>query len=293
MIDAYLLRYYLAVVETGGFTKAADRCNVTQPTLSAGIRKLEAQLGAALFDRSSRRVQLTPAGTRFLNRAQAIMREYNLALKDFAEHNNPKQAKRLRLGLSHTLPTPYVAQMSCNIAGALEDYALELSEGTQQELSNRLAQGRLDLAILIKTGSKPTDNVLYSEGYSLAIASAHPLAAQTHINAEDLAQDTMIVRRRCEMLQETSQHFTSANVRPPIGFRTTNDDKALAWVAAGLGVTVAPDGFTAPGVTRAKMTGFQPERHIVLEGREPDLVARLTSLLKRPISPAALIDAEV
>lgn len=292
MIDAYLLRYYLAVVETGGFTKAADRCNVTQPTLSAGIRKLEEQLAATLFDRSSRRVQLTPAGTRFLDRAQSIMREYNLALKDLAENSAPSKQKRLRLGISHTLPTAYVAQLSLALANALESYSLQLSEGTQQELSNRLAQGRLDVAIMIKTGAKPRGDVLFSEGYSLAIADTHPLAQQTRIDAQDLAQDTMIVRRRCEMLQETSQHFTSANVRPPIGYRTTNDDKALALVAAGLGVTVAPDGFTAPGVARIKMTGFRPQRHIVLEGSDDALRSDVAHVLRRPISPAALIDAE-
>ncbi|MEX0298823.1 MAG: LysR family transcriptional regulator, partial [Kordiimonas sp.] len=72
-MDLYLLRYFLAVVETGSFTRAADRVFVTQPTLSAGIKKLEGQVGHVLFERSNRRVFLTDAGTRFLPRAKAIL----------------------------------------------------------------------------------------------------------------------------------------------------------------------------------------------------------------------------
>ena len=68
MIELYQLRYFLAVVETGGFTHAAKRCRVSQPTLSAGIQKLEAALHVPLFDRSNRRVFLTAAGTRFVER---------------------------------------------------------------------------------------------------------------------------------------------------------------------------------------------------------------------------------
>lgn len=275
MIDAYLLRYFLAVVETGGFTKAADRCNVTQPTLSAGIRKLEDQLGAGLFDRSSRRVQVTAAGTRFLARAQAIMREYNMALRDVSEGETPRAAKRLRMGLSHTLPSDYVARMSQMLVSALPGYNLEISEGTQQELSNRLAQGRLDLAVLIRMGTRPKEYVLFSEGYSLALAQTHALAGDASIAAKDLAQDTMIVRRRCEVLQDTSLHFTNANVRPPIGYRTLNDHKAMAFVAAGLGVTVAPDSFHHPGVARVPMTGFTPRRHAVLEGADSALLQQV------------------
>ncbi|RYG01519.1 MAG: LysR family transcriptional regulator, partial [Caulobacteraceae bacterium] len=70
MMDRYLLRYFLAIVETGNFSRAAARENVAQPTLSAGIAKLEGQLQARLFDRTNRRVHLTQAGSRFLVHAR-------------------------------------------------------------------------------------------------------------------------------------------------------------------------------------------------------------------------------
>ena len=71
-MDRYLLRYFLAVAELGSFSRAAAKVNVTQPTLSVGIAKLEEQVGARLFERTTRRVSLTPAGSRFLPRARRI-----------------------------------------------------------------------------------------------------------------------------------------------------------------------------------------------------------------------------
>ena len=69
-MDRYLLRYFLAVAELGSFSKAAARVSVTQPTLSVGIAKLESEVGARLFERTTRRVSLTPAGSRFLGHAR-------------------------------------------------------------------------------------------------------------------------------------------------------------------------------------------------------------------------------
>ena len=88
-MDRYLLRYFLAIVETGNFSRAAARENVAQPTLSAGIAKLETQLGARLFDRTNRRVHLTEAGGRFLTHARRIEHEFNLAQAAVSEPRMP------------------------------------------------------------------------------------------------------------------------------------------------------------------------------------------------------------
>ena len=82
MIENYQLSYFLAVVETGSFTKAAKRVFVTQPTLSAGIKKLEQDLGKKLFNRTSKWVFLTESGTRFLPHAKSILYQLNLAEAD-------------------------------------------------------------------------------------------------------------------------------------------------------------------------------------------------------------------
>ena len=114
-MELYLLRYFLAVVEAGTFTRAAAACLITQPTLSAGIKRLEDELGAALFVRSNRRVHLTAAGARFLPRAKAILHEVNMASAEIA---GTEAANVLRLGVLQTVPARLVADLLRGFADA-------------------------------------------------------------------------------------------------------------------------------------------------------------------------------
>src|SRR3546814_10604332 len=100
-MDRYQIRYFLAVFETGKFSKAAARVNVAQPTLSVGIAKLEAALGSKLFQRSSRRVHRTDSGSRFLPHARQIMQDYNLAAQAVA---GVKPESLLRVGVLTSFP---------------------------------------------------------------------------------------------------------------------------------------------------------------------------------------------
>src|SRR6202034_1359683 len=135
MVDRYLLRYFLAVIDCGGFSKAAKQLNVAQPTLSVGIGKLERLLGAPLFHRSSKRVQITDAGTRLAAHARRIENEFNLAEAAVA---NLKPVRALRLGVLSTLPIGPVAD-SLRIAKRSANLErLQLVPGNEQELLQRL-----------------------------------------------------------------------------------------------------------------------------------------------------------
>ena len=260
-MELYLLRYFLAVVETGNFTKAASACLITQPTLSAGIKRLEDQLGVELFVRNNKRVFLTAAGSRFLPRAKAILHEVNLASAEIAE---AETVNVLRLGVLQTLPAALVAGCLKAFAARHDDIRFDLYDGTEQELVNRLDERGIDYALSIRRVDDEISLPLFEEGYSLVLPAGHRLAGQTDIRGEDLANDSMIVRSRCEVLSETSRHFTDRNVRPPLVYRTPQDERALAMVGAGLGVTVMPDSYHAPDVVRARLSGFQPRRVIGL-----------------------------
>lgn len=260
MIEMYQLRYFLAVVETGSFTKAAARVYVTQPTLSAGIKKLEANLGTILFDRSSRRVFLTENGTRFVERAKAVLHQLHLAETAMVTEDTPKL---IRLGILMTIPSQSIRQILQPFQRQEAGLITELFEGTEQEILNRLDEGRIDLALtILRPGSKNKVISLYREAYSLAMASDHPLAGLKSIAPTQLANEPTIVRTRCEVLSETSRFFTDHNVRPRLVYRTAQDERALAMVAAGVGFTTMPDHYQAEGVTRVPMEGYDFEREI-------------------------------
>src|SRR5215813_8396928 len=145
-MDRYLLRYFLAVAELGSFSRAAAKVNVTQPTLSVGIAKLEDQLGARLFERTTRRVSLTLAGSRFLAHARRISQEYEAALREVSE---APQLKRIRAGVLSTIPARDLEHVVAHHAKLSGGEALEILDSTERDIANRLSDGRLDAAITI------------------------------------------------------------------------------------------------------------------------------------------------
>ncbi|WP_321394648.1 LysR family transcriptional regulator [Emcibacter sp.] len=262
MFELYQLRYFLAIVETGSFTKAAERVYVTQPTLSAGIQKLEAALETRLFDRSSKRVFLTESGSRFVDRAKAILHQVSLAEAEMGDTDNPKI---LRLGVLMTVPAQTVKNLMQPYLREEGGLVVELFEGTEQEILNRLDSGQVDIALtILRPGQKGKTTALYRDRYSIAIAAHHPLADKKVLKPRDLADEPTIVRSRCELLSQTSRFFTDHNVRPRLVYRTPQDERALMMVAAGIGFTTMPDQYTMEGVVRLPMEGYDFERQIGL-----------------------------
>ncbi|CCW16250.1 Hydrogen peroxide-inducible genes activator [Sphingobium indicum BiD32] len=262
MIERYLLRYFLAVVDQGNFSRAAAHCHVSQPTLSVGIAKLEQSVGAPLFLRSNQRVELTGAGARLLGHARRIEREFNLAEQAGARS---AQVAPLRIGLLTSIPGALVAQAvaACPPGDA---QALELVPGTERELLARLDAERIDVALtLVRDGAdRYAARPIVQEGYGLALPASHALAGQATIAAEELAGEVMIVRRHCEALSATSRYFVDRGVRPHFAFRATNDERVMQMVAAGLGVTVMPMGYGWPGMARAALKDFGERRTVGL-----------------------------
>jgi DNA-binding transcriptional LysR family regulator len=134
-----LIRYFMAVAETGSFTRGAERANVTQPTLSAGIKRLEESLGASLFERS-RAPQLTPAGARFLPRARLLLQEWTAARRELRHEGRPTKL-RLRLGYIPGLPQRRLTALLGSFTAAHPDVALEILEAPAATLTRRLDLG--------------------------------------------------------------------------------------------------------------------------------------------------------
>jgi DNA-binding transcriptional LysR family regulator len=261
MIDRYLLRYFLAVIDCGSFSKAAKQLNVAQPTLSVGIGKLERLLGAALFHRTSKWVHITEAGSRLAAHARRIENEFNLAEAAVVDM---RPARALRLGVISTYPMSQIADTFKTATRSAEAERLQIIPGNERELLQRLSRGQVDAALTIvrHDSDRFTAEPLFTEHYALAIPIGHSMADKATIAAEDLSDNTMIVRRHCEVLAETSRHFTERGVRPFFAFRGTNDEQVLALVQAGLGITVMPASYSMKGVIRPRLAGFNLQRQI-------------------------------
>ncbi|WP_313435580.1 LysR family transcriptional regulator [Novosphingobium sp.] len=262
MIDQYLLRYFLAVAETGNFSRAARSVAVTQPTLSAGIAKLERELGARLFDRDRQRVALTPAGSRFLIRARRIAAEYEHALVELAE---PAESSLLRVGVLNTIPNRLIG---CALAEhrELSGEALELLDGSERDLAERLERGRIDVALTVVRPhhARYRPEVLSRERYMMVLPRDHPLAGENEVLAEQLAQDRMALRRHCEALPEINRFFTQRGVRPRFVLKTTSDERVLSVIRSGAGVGMMPEGFADGTVSFVPVRDFELVREVGL-----------------------------
>ena len=263
MIDQYLLRYFLAVAETGNFSRAAKAVSVTQPTLSAGIAKLERELGARLFDRNRQGVALTPAGSRFLVRARRIAAEYEHALVELSEVRDPTL---LRIGVLGTIPTRMIETLLEQHRALRSSEALEILDGGERDLAERLERGRIDVALTVVRPhhGRFYPEVLANERYMMVLPKDHPLANESEVMAEQLARDRMALRRHCEALPEINRFFIARGVRPRFVLKTTSDERVLAIARTGAGVGMLPECFAEASVRFVPVKDFELAREIGL-----------------------------
>lgn len=257
------IRYFLAVADGESFSAAANREFVTQPTLSAGIKALEASLGARLFDRGPRRATLTHAGRRLLPHARLIVREANAAR---ASVKTGPGRRRLSLGVLESLPLATVARLTDAFLRDRPDISVAITEGPRDRLDRLLRQGRLDAALTIlgSGGDGMERQRLFADRQVLAVPAEHPFARRGRLEAAMLEDQPLIARTHCEHLAETRRILERDGVRPHVVMRTARDNAALHYVAAGLGVVFIPNSFQLAGVALVPVDGLGLTRTIGL-----------------------------
>jgi DNA-binding transcriptional LysR family regulator len=238
-MDLYQIRYFKAIVETGGFTKAADRLFVSQPSLSAGIKKLEQELGVTLFERGGRRAMLTTAGKFFLEKATIILNEYQATLQKLKEF---QQQPTLRIGTLRTIRIASLAKLLCAFQQQHPHVSLELQDGTVHGLQECLETGNIDLAItVLDQEDAKTCLPLFQQRRMLAVSKTHPFAQRSSVKLADLNEQPFIKRSHCELYSETEQLLEAKAIQAPIVYHAEQEEWVIALVAAGLGITIMPE----------------------------------------------------
>ncbi len=235
------LKYFVAVADHRHFGRAAEACNVSQPTLSSQLRKLEDHLGVVLFERTNKRVALTPMGKRLLVHAREALRETEL-LESAAKAAGDPLAGPLKLGIIPTV-APYLMPL---ILGPLREscpgMVIELWEDLTGPLLSLLSAHKLDAAIIatdLRPGTDLTETPLYTEPFLAALPENHPLAEKSRVSAKELANDLLaLVEGNCL----ADQALTACGKRRgrPGPFQASSLDTLVNLVAAGYGTTLIP-----------------------------------------------------
>lgn len=268
------LRFLAALADTLNFSRAAELCHVTQPTLSTGLKELEGRLGVALAERTRQSVMLTPAGEDIAARARRVLAEVKDIEAAAHQHSGAFQGK-VRLGAIPTLGPFLLPRALPQIRRTWPELQIFLREELTDSLAAGLAAGRLDLILV----ARPYDlgdavvEPLFQDGYQLAVSGKHALAAKGKAVPEDLSRTPLLLLERGHCLQ---RHALSAFPGIPLyaddTFAATSLPTLISMVEEGLGITLLPDLAVDAGATRGHDVALLPlpgacPREVVLAWR--------------------------
>jgi DNA-binding transcriptional LysR family regulator len=270
-MEIHQIKHFIAIVETGSFTKGADRAAVTQSTISISIAKLEAEFGVQLLERRSPVVP-TGAGERLVEVGKAI-----LQLCSVVKGELETIAKLLRIGILQSLSSRHVSRLLGSFRRDNPLVAIEMFDGVGEQLIGLLTDRRVDAILTIfdaDSASKFPSRVLFEEPYVLAVPESHRFAQRKSVKLSDLRGEPFIVRARCDRYHDVTDALNSHGVELRVMYKTDQDDRALALVAAGVGLALFPAHFEMPAVKQVVVSDLGLSRAIGLfwaRDREGDL----------------------
>ena len=239
------LKYIIAVAETRHFGKAAQRCFVSQPTLSGQIKKLEQELGVAIFERSNRAVTVTPIGEAILQHARAIAEQADSIAQLAQAHRDPL-AGPLRIGVIPTLSPYLVPLILLPLQKAYPQLRLVLSEETTDDLLERLENHEIDAALLATASDRAEleEMALFDEPFWFAHPADHPLYTKEHITRADLKKTKLLLLAEGHCLADQVMDLCQIDSRDSdeeySDLRAASLETLLQLVGAGFGSTLVP-----------------------------------------------------
>lgn len=272
-MDLRQIRYFVVVAEELHFTRAAARLGIGQPPLSQSIRRLEAELNVHLFDRGTRRVQLTEAGRSFLNSARAILNlteEARLAMQQFGRGERGS----IRIGLTSSASFhPFVTRAIGRFRADYPGVKVLLTERTTSGLIPRLRDGSIDVAFLRPASGDVEglrEQFLFYEEMLIALPVAHRLAARPRIPLRALAREPFVMCPRSSgraVYDAIIAACQNAGFSPRIIQEAPQASSSINLVAAGIGVSIVSEAMTqlqTLGVAYRPIDGAAPRAGLSL-----------------------------
>jgi LysR family transcriptional regulator, hydrogen peroxide-inducible genes activator len=281
-MEMHQLRYVVAVARAGNFSRAAEQCHVSQPSLSQQIQKLEEELGERLFDRMKREAKLTAHGEAFLPRALKILEEVDLARREASDARSLLRG-RVIVGVLPTI-APYL------LPAVLGDFAQRfpsVETVAQEETTALLLKLANACEIDFAVASRPIQDRrmevqdLFTEELCLALPPRHLLTRKRTVRLADLEKEPFIVMKEGHCLGDQVLNFCERrDLKPTISFRTAQLETIQALVHAGAGISLVP-----AMAARKKRAGLPEYRSLVSPKPERKIVAIWPK--QRPLSRAA------
>lgn len=285
-METHQLLYFLAVTQTGQFTQAARQCNVSQPSLSIQIAKLEDELGGPLFERTRKGGKLTARGETFLPRAKAILEQMESARED-AQALSGLTLGKVTLGCMPTTGAHLLPPILSAFRKSYPEIQVQLKEESSPDLAGDLEQGEIELAILDEAGLRPglDHQTVLTEELLLALPAKHSLAGKKTLSLKQVAEEAFILMKSGHGFRQiTLELYRKAGLEPRVVFESGGIETVQALVAAGLGISLVPQMVAKfPGVAYARVSAPKAERTLSLAWRRKASLSPAAEALKKVI----------
>jgi DNA-binding transcriptional LysR family regulator len=247
-MEIHQIRYFLAVIETRSFTRAAERCAVSQPALTAAVKKLEEELGGPLILRERGGAKLTALGQHVLPRFQRLQDETQAVQLIADNHRRLKQVP-LRVGILCTVGPARIARSLAAFRVEAPGVEIEIAVAMQGEILRRLEEAEVDVIVSNLGDAVPDWCVvapLYDERYVVLLPPGHRLAGRESLRIEDLDGEPYLDRLACEMREKLAGVYAARGLELYAAYRTDREDWVQSLVHAGLGFAFMPEHSLLP-----------------------------------------------
>jgi LysR family hydrogen peroxide-inducible transcriptional activator len=260
MTSLQQLRFLVALASELNFSRAAEVCHVTQPTLSAGLKELEDGLGVALAERTRRSVILTPIGQTVAERARTVLAEVK-DIEEMAARSTGVLRGDLRLGSIPTIGPFLIPKALPILRKRFPDLKLYLREELTESLVEGLLNGRLDVilvALPFEIGTLATEP-LFEDRYQLATPFGHPISQRKRVTGEDLVGTPLLLLETGHCLQRHAlSAFPDDQIVQDETFAATSLITLIAMVEEGLGITLLPQIAIDAGIVNGHDVALTP-----------------------------------
>ncbi len=260
------LRYIVAVAKELHFGRAAERCFVSQPTLSVAVKKLEEELGITLFERHQHEVAITDIGRQIVTQAETVLNEAN-NLKEIAAVNKNQLNGKLRLGIIYTIGPYLLPKLIPLIHESKEELTLIIEEDFTENLSKKLKSGEIDIAIMANPFNENgiATEVLYKEPFVVALPKGHQLVKKKKLAPGDLVNDTMLLLKAGNCFRDQVLKLCPSCISPldnemeiQKSLESSSIETIRQMVAAGVGITILPSLSIEDRSDLSSMLEFRP-----------------------------------
>lgn len=282
-MELHQIRYFLAVHKTGSFTAAAKLCNVSQPSLSAQLSKLESELGGPLFERSRQGARPTERGRVFLPRAMEVAHQVESVGTEMEELDGLKRGE-VFLGCLPTTGAYLLPELLAAFGMKYPDIHVSLLEESSPGLARALRDFEIDAAIIDEAGMGPglSGDKLFTEPLYLAVPPDHPMAQRRIVELSEFVNENIILMKQGHGFHSiVRKALEDAGVEVHVVYESAEIETVQGLVAAGLGISLVPGMVRkAYGIAYLEIAAPSPSRTLLFAYREGGTMSPATSALR-------------